>query len=146
LVKIEKSIEIKAPPGKVWELLALDRLSEWQVGLAGAFLPTKDMKFTSEVNTPKDKYRVGASAYPSAYPKAGFKVTESLENEKITYLHESTPMTYILKPTDEGTRLTYVMEGELKSTLDKILMKIFGGVGERDVKRSLEKLKSILEK
>ena len=144
--KIEKSIEIKATPEKVWELLALDRLSEWQVGLASAFLPTKDMKFTSEVNTPKDKYRVDASAYPSAYPKAGFKVIESLENEKITYLHESTPMTYILKPTDEGTRLTYAVEGELKSTLDKILMKIFGGVGERDVERSLEKLKSILEK
>jgi len=147
LARLEKSIVIKASPEKVWEMLALDRWSEWQVGLAGAFLPTKNMKFTSEVNTPKDKYRVGATAYPSAHPKADFKVTESIENEKITYLHggEAT-MTYILKPTDEGTRLTYVMDAELKSTQDKILMKIFGRLGERDVKRTLEKLKSILEK
>jgi len=147
LVRVEKSIEIKAPPEKVWEMLALDRWSEWQVGVARAFLDTKNMKFTSEVNTPEDKYRVGASAYPSAHPEADFKVTESIENEKITYLHGGeSSMTYILKPTDEGTRLTYVVEGEFKSILDKILMKIFGCVGERDVKRSLEKLKSILEK
>ena len=55
-------------------------------------------------------------------------------------------MTYILKHTDEGTRLAYALDAEFKSTQDKILMKIFGRVGERDVKRSLEKLKSILEK
>jgi len=144
---MEKSIDIRAPPEKVWEMLALERWPEWQVGIAGAFLDMKNLKYTSEVNTPKDKYRVGASAYPSAHPKADFKVTESIENEKIAYLHggEAT-MTYILKPTDEGTRLTYVMDAELKSTQDKILMKIFGRLGERDLKRSLEKLKSILEK
>jgi carbon monoxide dehydrogenase subunit G len=144
LVRIEKSIEISAPPEKVWEMLALDRWSEWNLG---HFLDTKNMKFTSEVNTPEDKFRVGASAYPSAHPKADFKVTESLEYEKITYLHggEAT-MTYILKPTEEGTRLTYVVDSEFRSTQDKILMKMFGRLGERDVKRSLEKLKSIAEK
>lgn len=26
---MEKSIEIKAPPEKVWEMLALERLKEW---------------------------------------------------------------------------------------------------------------------
>lgn len=82
--RIEKSIEIRASSEKVWEMLALDKWSEWQVG---HFLDTKNMKFTSEVNTPEDKYRVGTSAYPSAHPKADFKVTESFENEKITYLH-----------------------------------------------------------
>jgi carbon monoxide dehydrogenase subunit G len=107
----ETSIEIKAPPEKVWEMLALDRWSEWNFG---HFLDTKNMKFTSEVNTPEDRFRVGASAYPSAHPKANFKVTESVKNEKITYLHEGqSPMTYILKPTNEGTRLTYVVEYEL---------------------------------
>jgi len=70
-----------------------------------------------------------------------------IENEKITYLHGGeSSMTYILKPTDGGTRLTYVLDSEFKSTQDKILMKIFRRLGERDLKRSLEKLKSILEK
>ena len=142
--RVEKSVEIKAPPEKVWEMLALDRWQEWNLGL---FLDTKDMKFTSEVNTPEDKYRVGASAYPSAHPKADFKVTESIENEKITYLHESSPMTYILKPTDEGTRLTYVVEYEMPwGILGKFLYRLLRGIGERDLEKAFEKLKSILEK
>jgi len=142
--RVEKSIEIKASPEKVWEMLALDRWSEWQVG---SFLDTKNMKFTSEVHTPADKYRVGASAYPSAHPKADFKVTESIENEKITYLHENSPMTYILEPTDEVTRLTYVVEYEMPwGILGKFLLRLLRGMGERDVEKGFEKLKSILEK
>jgi len=145
MVRFEKSIVIKAPPEKVWEMLALDRWSEWNLG---HFLDTKNMKFTSEVNTPEDKYRVGASAYPSAHPEADFKVTESLKNEKITYLHAGeSPMTYILKPTDEGTRLTYVVEAEMPwGILGKFLLRLLRGIGERDVEKGLEKLKSILEK
>jgi uncharacterized protein YndB with AHSA1/START domain len=143
--RVEKSIEIRAPPEKVWEMLALDRWSEWNTG---HFLDTKNMKFTSEVNTPADRYRVGASAYPSAHPKADFKVTESIENEKITYLHEGeAPMTYILKPTDEGTRLTYVVEYEMPwGILGKLLLGLLRGMGERDLEKGFEKLKSILEK
>ena len=83
MTKIEKSIEIKASPEKVWEMLALDRFQEWTVGIASSFLDTKDIKFTSEVSTPEDKYRVGASAQSRGET---FKVTESLKNEKITYL------------------------------------------------------------
>lgn len=144
MARIEKSIEIRAPPEKVWEMLALDKWSEWNLG---SFLDTKDMKFTSEVHTLEDKYRVGASAYPSAHPKADFKVTESIENEKITYLHEHSPMTYILKPTDEGTRLTYVVEYEMPwGILGKFLFRFLRGMGERDVEKGFEKLKSILEK
>ena len=141
----EKSIEIKASPEKVWEMLALDRWSEWQVGY---FLDTKDMKFTSEVSTPEDKYGVGASAYPSAHPEADFEVIESLENEKITYLHGGGPMTYILEPTDEGTKLTYVVEYEMPwGIFGKFIEKLFAKrLGERGVEKSLEKLKSILEK
>ena len=99
------------------------------------------------MNTPEDKYRVGASAYPSAHPKADFKVTESIENEKITYLHENSPMTYILEPTDEVTRLTYVVEYEMPwGILGKFLLRLLRGMGERDVEKGFEKLKSILEK
>ena len=54
--RMEKSVEIRAPPEKVWEMLVLDRWSEWQVG--GGFTSLqieKGVKFTSEVNTPEDK-------------------------------------------------------------------------------------------
>ena len=51
---IEKSIEIKAPPEKVWEMLAFDRLPEWMF--------FERVEYTKEANTPEDKYRVGAKA------------------------------------------------------------------------------------
>jgi uncharacterized protein YndB with AHSA1/START domain len=144
LTRVEKSIDIKAPPEKVWEMLALDRWSEWNLG---QFIDTKNMQFTSDVSTPEDKYRVGASAYPSAHQEADFKVTESLENEKITYLHGGeSPMTYILKPTDEGTRFTYVVEYEMPwGVFGKLIQPLAKRIGERDLDKSLEKLKSILE-
>jgi len=146
LNRVEKSIEIKAPPKKVWEMLALDRWSEWYSQLS--FVDTKDIKFTSEVNTPEDKYRVGASAYPSAHPKEGFEVTESLENEKITYLHGGSPMTYILEPVEDGTKLTYVVDYEMPwGIFGKFIEKTIGKrLGERGIEKTLEQLKSILEK
>ena len=145
MAQIKKFIEINAPPEKVWKMLALDRWSEWQVG---NFLDVKYMKFTSEVNTTEDRYRVGATAHPSAHPDAGFEVTESLENEKITYLHEGAPMTYILEPAEDGTKLTYVVEYETPwGIVGKFLGKLFlKRMGEREFEKSLEKLKSILEK
>ena len=54
--RIERSVEIKAPSEKVWEMLALDRMPEWKEGC-------KNVMFTSTVQTPKDKYKVGATAH-----------------------------------------------------------------------------------
>ena len=59
LGRVEKSIEIKAPPEKVWEMLALDRLLEWEEGYQKDI---ESVEYTSEVSTPEDKYEVGARA------------------------------------------------------------------------------------
>jgi len=147
LGRVETSIEIKAQPEKVWEMLALDRFPEW---LQSSFLGTKGMKFTSEVNTPEDKYRVGASAHSRGET---FKVTESLKNEKIAYLigEESGPnagaLTLVLEPIEDGTKLTYAVSYEMPwGIFGKFIEKLFKGIGERQLEKSLEKLKSILEK
>ena len=52
---LEKTIEIKASPENVWEMLALDRLSEWMF--------FERVEYTTEMSNPKDKYRVGATAH-----------------------------------------------------------------------------------
>jgi len=148
LGRIEKSIEIKAPPEKVWEVLALDRWSEWMDGW-------KDGEYTSEVRKPKDKYRVGALAHITEHAartriKYDFEITESLENEKITFRSKSmgyTLITYILKPVEEGTKLTYAMDYEMPwGILGKFLGKLGHGSGEKKVEKELKNLKSILEK
>ena len=147
--RIEKSIEIRAPPEKVWEMLALDRFPEWQVGGGFTSLQMEGIKFTSEVITPEDKYRVGASARPKW--EGTFKVTESLKNEKITYLIEepgrNSTLTLVLEPVEEETKLTYAASYEMPwGIFGKFIEKLFKGIGEGQLEKSLEKLKSILEK
>jgi len=153
----EKSIEIKAPPEKIWEMLALDRLLEWNEG----YEKVKSIEYTSEVSTPKDKYRVGASAHgipkkQGESIKFNFEITESLENEKITHrMYEkmfhgtlSILTTYILEPVEAETKFTYVGDYEMPwRILGKFLDKLFiHRWAEKALGRELENLKSILEK
>jgi len=148
LTRVEKSIEIKAQPEKVWEMLAFDRLLEWEEGYKRDF---KSVEYTSEVRTHKDKYRVGASAHgtPKKQEKCDLEITESLENEKITYRlynRGNVLVTYILEPIEEGTKFAYVVEYEMPwSILGKLLeILFFRRQLEKVWERSLENLKSIL--
>jgi uncharacterized protein YndB with AHSA1/START domain len=152
---IKKSIEIKAPPEKVWEILALDRFKEWNEE-KGKDL--KSFEYTSEVNTPEDKFKVGVSARldieERGYGEFDFEVTESLENEKITYSAKRPPtrrslepdafMTFVLEPVEDGTQLTYSVSYEpTGGIVGKFLEKFCGWDPARP---NLEQLKSILEK
>ncbi len=83
------------------------------------------MSRAREVDTPLDKYRVGATAHgiPRGYEdfNCNFEITESLENEKLTHrLCEKVPLgtlgvlvTYTLEPVEGGTRFTHVIDAEL---------------------------------
>jgi carbon monoxide dehydrogenase subunit G len=144
LVRIEKSVEIKAPPEKVWEMLAFDRMPEWMYW--------KSVAFISEVRTAEDKYRVGVSARVSEkHAKYDLEITESLKNEKIMYSSKGIAggrshltLTYTLKPVKGGTEVTYACAcwgwGILCSICGLFGDRIFG------VESSLNNLKSILEK
>ena len=145
MARMEKSIEIKAPPEKVWETLALDRLPEWM-----DVLEMKSAKYISEVRTPKDKYVVGASAHIIEKRwEYDLEIMESLEDEKMTVHSKGKyayTTTYTLTPVDRGTKLTYMSEYGTRGILGKTFAKLFTGTLEKQVERALEKLKSILEK
>jgi hypothetical protein len=157
LGRVEKSIEIKAPPEKVWEMLALDKLLEWQVG----FDKAKNIEYTSEMNTLKDKYRVGASGHGIPKKKGesirlNFKITESLENKKITHrINEkmfggtfTVLATYTLESIEAETKFTYSGHYEMPwGIFGKFLDKLFiHRIAKRDLRTELENLKNILEK
>jgi uncharacterized membrane protein len=147
LGRIEKSIEIGAPREKVWEMLALDRLPEWNEEYG-------DVKYTSEVRNTEDKYRVGASSHTEIKGAGAidFEITESLENKKMKFRMlgkraNNTVVTYGLESIDEGTRFAYVTTFKLPwgifgTLLDKLGKRFL----EKEAEKSLEKLKSILEK
>jgi uncharacterized membrane protein len=150
LGKIEKSIDIKASPEKVWGMLAFDRVLEWSEGFKGEL---KSVEYTSEVRTPEDKYRVGATAHgiPKKKGETNFEITESLENKKMTYrLSDGIRAvgTYILEPAKGGTTLKIVTDYEMPwGFVGKILEPLFmKRVLEKEFERDLRNLKSILEK
>jgi uncharacterized protein YndB with AHSA1/START domain len=157
LGRIETSIVIKAPPERVWKMLALDRLLEWCEG----YNALKSVEYTSEVSAPKDKYRVGASAH--GIPKKEgesikhfFEITESLENKKITLrMYGKTfrgtytaLVTWTLEPIEKETEFTHEADyGMPWGILGKILGPLFVyRIIEKEVEKELENLKTILEK
>jgi len=147
LVRIEKSIEIRASPEKVWEILALDRMPEW--AFKGEL---KSVEYTSEVRTAKDKYRVGATAHIiDKRREHDVEITETLENEKMIYRSKppyyTYTSTYILKPVEGRTKLTWISDVEMPwGILGRALGGLTHGAGEKQAEKALENLKSILEK
>ena len=144
--RVEKSIEIRAPREKVWEMLAFDRFPEWMDSM-------KSVAYTSEVRTSEDKYRVGASAHVIAEEEFDLEIMENIENEKIssrwrgTGRVRNTIVTYTLKPTKAGTEMTYAVDYEMPwGVLGKFLDKLFAQrEAEKIVEKESKKLKSILE-
>lgn len=151
MARLEKSIEIRAPPEEVWEMLAWDKLPEWDEGTQKN---VKSVEYISEVNTPEDKFRVGASARMILNNgEMNVEIRESVENEKVSYRVIGGPfgtepiVTYILEPVGEGTKITFVGDYEMPwGVFGKFLDRLFKGSNENELKRSLESLKSILEK
>jgi len=158
---VEKSIIIKAPPEKVWEMLAFDRLTEWDEGFGEGL--GERVEYTSEVNTPKDKYRVNATA--QGIPKkpednyCRFEIMESFENKKIKYYAWEKPkylgilsmfITYSLEPVGIDTKLTYEIVSEkygVFGIFGKFLEKLYlRRMVKKQIEKALENLKNILEK
>jgi len=145
---MEASIEIEAPPENIWEMLALDMLPKWAEGIQKNL---KSIEYISEVNTPKDKYGIGAigrQTYNSG-KSYDYEITESLENEKIVYstTFMGSTVTLFMEPVESRTRLTYRVDYEMPwGILGKIIEPLMGRMGRKEFERSLENLKSILEK
>lgn len=145
MTRIEKSIEIKATPEKVFNYIKnFEKQPEYMPGI-------KEHTITSE-----KKEGIGTTSH--CVTEAGGRkvewdgeITEWEENKKLAWRCKP-PLknkgSFTLEPTDEGTRVTFVMEYELPySIIGKIIDKIkVSKEMEEGVSKGLEKLKDILEK
>ncbi len=145
--EFKKFVEIRAPSEKVWEMLALDRMPEWKENC-------KSVMFTSNLQTSKDKYKVGATArFVDKHSNLMMTVADSFENERITYrtsysfVHRL-DLTYVLEPLDLGTKLTCLVSyGDISlGVVGKAVFKLMLMASGDETQRSLENLKSVLEK
>ena len=127
-------------------MFALDRLPEWNEEYG-------KVKYTSEMSNPEDKYKVGATSHTNIKGpgEIDFEIIESHENEQFTFRMlgkraYNTVVSYILVPTEVGTKFRYVMTYEMPGgILGRALGRLGKGMLEKEAKQALAKLKSILE-
>ena len=143
--KIERSIEIKARPEKVWPIVFWDRVPEW-------FDIIKKVEHTSEI-----KDGLGATTHVIA-EAGGIKavwdseVAEWRECEKIAWrstggqVSMTSSMTF--SPIKDGTKLTFEMDYNLPySIFGKIIDVLWVGKDiDRSNERGMKKVKETFEK
>lgn len=146
MTRIEKSIEIKATPKKVFNYLKKpEKQPEWMPRL-------EKNTITSEKKEGVGVTIHGTGSMGGKNMEWDWEVTEWEENKRIAWKFEPPPFkgkgSFTLEPTDEGTRAILESEYEVPySVLGKIFDKIkIRKEMEENLSTSLENLKNILEK
>jgi uncharacterized membrane protein len=145
LARIEKSIEIEAPPEKIWPFVYWDKVPQW-------FDQIKKAEYKS-----KYKDRIGATAHvvgDAGSMKAEWdaETTEWTENSKFAWRTTAGSFTgfgsMTLSPVNSGTKATFVMDYDLPySVLGKLIDKLRVSKDlDRGAERAMEKLKEITER
>ena len=145
MARVEKSIEINAPPEKVFSLISWDKVPEYYDSI-------KKVEWTSE-----PKMKVGATVHVHseiAGTKAEWdaEITEYKDNEKVSWRTTSGNITIIYNATLDlvkaGTKLTTSFDYELPySILGKLIDKLRVHKSlEKESEVALEKMKALAEK
>jgi uncharacterized protein YndB with AHSA1/START domain len=143
-MKVKRSVEIAAPPEKVWPFLVEpDNILKWCITF-------KKFKYTTE-----QRSGVGTPFYVEE--KAGgplmklkFAVTEWVENEKFVFKMtsgtsvKSYEQRWTLEPTPSGSTFTFMEEVELPfGIIGKLIGAVIRRSSEAHVKQMLTALKSL---
>lgn len=148
--RIEKSVEIEVPQDKIWKFLTeFNRAAEVAEGIE-RFEVTSDRPF----GVGSTVRQIGVeSGYEYEYD---LEVTEFIANEKVVFKNTSTrvggreygikmEVSWVLKPTDIGTQLSYIVDVKLP-----IFLRVFSGTAinimETRVESWLKRYKNELEK
>ena len=145
-MKVHKSIEIAAPPEKIWPFLVdPDKILKWCI----TFLK---FEYTSEQHS-----GVGTTFYleekaGGPLMKLNFKITEWVENEKVTFSMTSGnfvkgyDQSWTIQAIPSGSSFTFKEEVVLPyGVLGKIMGFVAGRGSEATVGKMLPKLKSLTE-
>jgi len=140
---IEKTVTIKVPIEKVWELISnVERIPEWAKGY------TEKMTITSKQRTGKGvtTHEIGV-AFGNPYEK-DFIITEWTEKRKIVF--ESTSGwpwkgSWFMKPAEDAVLFTYSVDFEPPFPTTK-LKDVFRKKYETLLEEWVQNIKNILEK
>ncbi len=144
-MQVQRSVEIVAPPEKIWPFLAEpQRILEW-------YIPLQKFEYTGD-----QSHKVGAPFYfeekvPTGTMKLNCEVTECVENESFAFKMTSGNMMksygerWSLEAMPLGSRFTFTEQGELPGIFGRLI----GPIAERGsagtIEKMLAKLKSLAE-
>ena len=145
-MRAEKSIEIKAPPERIWPFfIEPEKIMRW-------FTLLRKFEYTGDKRS-----SVGTTFYyeEKSGPrlmKLHFKVTEYVDNEKLAFIMTSGPLkkddeVWSIKTTPSGSIVTLIMDVEMPwGIIGKIMDALFVGrmIGKR-LEEMLANLKGLIE-
>ena len=145
-MKVQKSIEINAPPEKVWSFMTEpEKVLQW-------YIPLQKFEYTTD-----QRNAVGAPLYyeeKTALGSVKFNcvVTEWVEKEKFAFKMTSGNMMksyeeiWTVEPANAGSRFTFLEQGELSlGIIGKLLNPIAARSSGATVEKMLAKLKTLAE-
>jgi uncharacterized protein YndB with AHSA1/START domain len=145
-MKLSGSIEIAAPPEKIWPyLVEPEKILEW-------YFPLEEFQYTSEQRAGVGTTFYYVEASPVGSVKLNFTVTEWVENRRIAFRMTSgdflkaAEQSWTVEPTPSGSMFTFDEEGEFPYGLIGKLMALFARMGSQaNVRKMLTRLKSLAE-
>ena len=143
-MRVQRSIEIAAPPKKIWPfLIEPENILKWCITF-------RKFEYAGEqrsgVDTPL--YIEEKAAGPMPLMKLNFTVTEWMENERLAFSMTSGTgvkgyeQKWIVEPTPSGSRFTFTEDVELPFG---IIGKLMGLVGQNTSKATAGKMLVILK-
>ena len=144
MARVEQSIEINAPPERVWSFI------DWE-NVPKLFESVKKVQWTSEKHNKEGATLHFTSELAGVKSEADAEITEWTENKKASWRTTSGNPTMIftanLDPTKAGTKVTFTADYEVPySVLGKIIDKLrIHKAMEKDGENALKKLKAMAE-
>ncbi len=144
-MRIERSIEIAAPPEKVWSfLIEPEKIMQW-------FTLLKKFEYTSEQSS-----GVGTTFYYEErngpmLMKLSYEVTEWVENERIAFSMTSGPakkddQVWAIEATPSGSRFTCTEDYEMPwGILGRMIVALVGWMIGKRIQEILDNLKRVVE-
>ena len=146
-MKVQRSVEIAAPPEKVWPFLVEpDRILKWCITFR-KFEYTGDQR--SGAGTP---FYVEEKSGPAPLMKFNFAVTEWIENERIAFRMtsgsgaKSYEHSWTIEATPSGSRFTFAEDIEMPfGVIGKLIGLVGQSVSRATAGKMLAELKSLAE-
>jgi uncharacterized protein YndB with AHSA1/START domain len=145
-MKIQKSIEINAPPEKIWSfMIDPEKILEW-------YIPLEKFEYTSEQRGGVDAPFYFEEKVPGGPMQLDCVITEWVENEALAFKMVSGNMVksygerWAVEGASSGSTFTFSMQGEYTSLIFRTLLApIAQRTSVSTIEKMLSKLKSMVE-